>query len=514
MNKLCWQGLDKWISDKKLAKIVKTILPAVDGVILARPSKKCFAFLEFPSPELMQSFLDLSKTSDDFSKKYKLKQAMDSNTVKGKTIDELLLPRACEIREQAEELGPIRDKITPWWSIPYPEQLSKKKLLVEAEFQKFLKEVTTRSRKSNTAIPAWVSPSSAEAGASALRVNEVRPSPVTENYRNKTEFNIGYFDESTVKVGFTNGKMAAGTLKIESARDCSNIGDLAKNFAEQVEAIVVKSGIPVFDTRKNSGVWKQAVIRHSSRSGETMATVFITETQDAGILSQVEALVSELSPHYSTVSLVIQPSRVKILSGSGFITETILGKKYQISPLSFFQVNTLGCEVLYTEVVNLVNADYLLDICCGTGSIGISCSEKVKKVIGIEIVAEAVEDAKKNAEMNAVNAEYRAGKAEDLIKEVTKSIQGQNISAVVDPPRSGLHKSILQCLRTTKGLDHLIYVSCNPVSLFVNLADLCCPETHKIRGPAFVPISIQPVDMFPQTPHIETVVYLKRSTIL
>jgi tRNA (uracil-5-)-methyltransferase len=507
MNKICWQGLDKWISEKKLAKIVKSILPDSHGIVLARPKKKSFAFLEFPNVEMLNSFLELSKGLEEFGKKYKLKQANDQQTIKGKTVEELLLPRPFEIRGKCEELGPIRDKITPWWNLPYNEQLAKKRLAVESEFLKFIKDVTIRARKTGSGLPKWIPNSSAE---SSLYVKEVKPSPQIEEYRNKTEFTIGFFDESTIRVGFTNGKMSAGNLKIESARPCSHINEMAKTFAERIEEIVKKSGIPVFDTRLNSGIWKQATIRHSSRSNETMASIFISETEES---SKIESLLQEIFPFYTTVALVL-PSEVKVLSGPGFINETILGKKYQISPLSFFQVNTLGCEVLYQEVVDLVNGDLLLDVCCGTGSIGISCADKVKKVIGLEIIPEAVNDAIKNAEINGVFAEYKTGKAEDFIKEVTKNLTGENIFAVVDPPRSGLHKSILQCLRTTKGLDHLVYVSCNPVSLFVNLSDLCCPETSKIRGPAFVPISIQPVDMFPQTPHIETVVYLKRSTII
>ena len=242
-----------------------------------------------------------------------------------------------------------------------------------------------------------------------------------------------------------------------------------------------------------------------------MVSIYINEYQDT---EAIELLLSELYPFYSTVVLITLPDKIMVLSGTGYITETILNKKYRISPMSFFQVNTLGCEILYKEVVDLVNGDLLLDICCGTGSIGISCSENVKKVIGIELVPEAVEDAKINANLNGVNAEYKAGRAEDLIKEITRSVQGENIFAVVDPPRNGLHKSILQCLRTTKGLNHLVYVSCNPTTLFQNLLDLSSPEGNKQKGPPFVPISIQPVDMFPQTPHIETVVYLKRSTII
>jgi tRNA (uracil-5-)-methyltransferase len=502
MNKLCWQGLDKWISDKKLAKTIKKIIPEVQGIILSRPNKKSYAFLEFPDLETMNSFMQKVQDSTD-KKKLKFKQAADNLMIKGKTIEELLVPRESRITQTAEELGPIRDKVTPLWNVPYASQLLQKKTVVQNEYNKFLRDLSVRIKKDKSFSPDWL--------LNPPHVLEVKESPSTECYRNKTEFNIGFYSADEVKVGFTNGKMAAGNLKIESPATCTTLTQDAIVFAERLEKIVKTSGINVFDTKTNLGIWKQAVFRSSSRSGETMASVYVNEYED---IPKIEALLSELCPYYTTVALIVIPDKVKILSGPGFISETILNKKYRISPLSFFQVNTLGYEVLYEEVVKLVNGDVLLDICCGTGTIGISCAEKVKKIIGIEIIPEAVEDAKANAALNGVNAQYHAGKAEDLIKEITKELQGENIFGVVDPPRSGLHKSILHALRTAKGLNHLVYVSCNPSTLFTNLLELCCPEANKLRGPAFVPVSIQPVDMFPQTIHIESVVYLKRSTIL
>lgn len=503
MNRLCWQGLDKWVDDKKLAKIVNKLVPDIKGIIMARPNRKSFAFLQFPDSESLSSFLLRAQESEGVKKKYKFKQANENQQLRGKTIEEYLQAKACEITEEPEELGPIRDKITPLWALSYEEQLRQKYVTVQNEYIKFLKEINVRTKKAGTIPPLWMQ--------TPPKVLDVKPSPNVENYRNKTEFSIGYFDAEEVKVGFTNGRMAAGTLRIESPRTCTNIPEQAKDFADRLEEIVKKSQLPAFDSKTNAGIWKQAVFRNSSRSLETMATIYINPTPEQ---EKIETLLQELFPFYTTVVLITLPNTIKILNGPGFITETVLNKKYQVSPLSFFQVNTLGCEVLYKEVVDLVCGDLLLDICCGTGSIGISCSEKVKKIIGIELIAEAVADAKINAELNNIEAEYLVGRAEDLIKNVTKPIQGGNIFAVVDPPRNGLHKTILQCLRTTKGLDHVVYVSCNPVSLFQNLADLCCPEDNKVRGPAFVPISIQPVDMFPQTPHIENVVYLKRTTII
>ena len=503
MNKLCWQGLDKWTTDRKLAKTIQQMIPGVTGIILSRPSRKSFAFIQFPDNESMKLFLQKAEETPNNKRKMKFKEATDNMYIKGKTLEEYLVPRLCEITEEATELGLIRDKITPLCNMPYEDQLALKKNTVEAEYAKFFKDFTARIRKERCVAPIWIN--------EPPKVLDVKPSPVTEAYRNKVEFNIGFFSPTEIKVGFTNGKMAAGTLRIESPTTCTNITQTAMEFAARLEKLVIASNIPVFDTKTNIGIWRQAVFRCSSHTGETMVSIYITACPES---ETIEKLLAELFPFYSNVVLITMPDKVKVLNGPGFITERVLGKQYRISPLSFFQVNTLGCEVLYQEVVDLVDGDILLDICCGTGSIGISCSGKVQKVIGIELIPEAVEDAKINAELNGVTAEFKAGKAEDLIKEVTRPLQGQNIFAVVDPPRNGLHKSILQSLRTTKGLNHLVYVSCNPVTMFQNLVELTLPEGNKQRGPPFVLISVQPVDMFPQTPHIETVAYLKRSTIL
>ena len=113
MNRLCWQGLDKWISDKKLAKTIKKIMPEVEGIVLSRPTRKSYAFLQFPSIETMGSFMQRVQEAPETRKKLKFKQATENITIKGKTIEDLLIPKTCEITEKPSELGPIRDKVTP-----------------------------------------------------------------------------------------------------------------------------------------------------------------------------------------------------------------------------------------------------------------------------------------------------------------------------------------------------------------------------------------------------------------
>ena len=238
------------------------------------------------------------------------------------------------------------------------------------------------------------------------------------------------------------------------------------------------------------------------------------------------------------------------LWGKKCIQEKLLGRTFEISPLSFFQVNTLGAEVLYSIVRNCVQDSkkkrkeneneitIVLDICCGTGTIGICMSDIADLVIGVEICEPAVEDAKRNAELNKVDNTLFVCRAaetelrsllqnEKRIRHVAKSVMPKlfekeenrpiRVIAVVDPPRNGLHSRALRALRKCTLIDDLIYVSCNPSGTLINNAiDLCRPELLNqkdrdyIKGPHFNLTHAYPVDMFPHTKHCEMVMVFER----
>ena len=171
----------------------------------------------------------------------------------------------------------------------------------------------------------------------------------------------------------------------------------------------------------------------------------------------------------------------KLVYGEPNITEKLLGTDFLISPTSFFQVNSAGAEVLYSQIRdmcrrNLDNIEpaieaptheapgvILLDICCGTGTIGITLAKHVKKVIGVEMISEAVEDAKINAKQNGVeNIEFHCAKVEDIIGKIFRGISAADkVVAILDPPRSGLHHSVIHALRSCEQLEHIIYVACD-----------------------------------------------------
>ncbi|KFR08253.1 tRNA (uracil-5-)-methyltransferase A, partial [Opisthocomus hoazin] len=202
------------------------------------------------------------------------------------------------------------------------------------------------------------------------------------------------------------------------------------------------------------------------------------------------------------------------VAGDKYIYEELLGLKFRISPHAFFQVNTQAAEVLYTAIrewAQLSQESTVLDICCGTGTIGISLAKKVKKVIGIELCQEAVQDAKVNAQINELdNIEFHCGKAEDIVPSLINVLAPQNLLTIVDPPRAGLHSKVILAIRRAEHLKKLIYVSCNPRAAMNNFVDLCRAPSNRVKGASFRPVKAMAVDLFPQTRHCELLIFFER----
>lgn len=216
--------------------------------------------------------------------------------------------------------------------------------------------------------------------------------------------------------------------------------------------------------------------------------------------------------------------------GTKFIEEKLGANIYQISPGAFFQVTTAGAEVLYNVVADRIKEvsespedTLMFDVCCGTGTIGLHCLSEgvVGRVIGVDISEPAIEDALANAKRNGFGEDnakdktrFVASRAELVMTKELRRIHDRkqsSIVAVVDPARDGLHPDVIKALRSTKEIQRLVYVSCNPTgSLVKDTALLCCPATKKYRGLPFKPTRAQPVDMFPLTPHCEMVMTFDR----
>jgi 23S rRNA (uracil1939-C5)-methyltransferase len=247
------------------------------------------------------------------------------------------------------------------------------------------------------------------------------------------------------------------------------------------------------------------------KTGEVMVVIVINDKQLPQKTTLIDMLIDKI-PNIKSIFLNINTKNTNIILGeenikiygSDTITDKIGKYIFNISPLSFFQVNPVQTDVLYEKAIEyagLTGVETAFDLYCGIGTISLFLSGKAKKVYGVEIVESAILDARKNAEINNVeNIEFITGEAEKIIPD----LYGKGVKAdvvVVDPPRKGCDQELLDTLVKMQP-DRIVYVSCNPATLARDLSFL--------SGNGFRTVEVQPVDMFPHTAHVETVVLMSR----
>lgn len=564
--------------------------------------------------------------------------------------------------DSASKAKSARDAVTPLAHMPYTEQLEHKKNSI----MQMLKKLTRNARKAcpnGVSLPEWVL-KSRERGGLPCELEGILESPVVHGYRNKCEFSVGYSQQGKPTVGFMLGNFREGVTAVEEPVDCPNVSKIACKYAAILQEFLQHSSLPLWNRFKNTGFWRQLTVREGRSAGKVvdenieanisevllMVQVCSVGLDDAQITSEFERLAQAFaagaaanSPTLPLTAFVVQdhqgisnvapadaPLRsIPISKAEGGlqldttnnfvearIHDCISNLRFSISPTAFFQVNTLAAEKLYSlagEWADLGPDTLLFDICCGTGTIGLTLAHRVGMVIGIEMNASAVQDAHKNAEINGIeNCRFICSKAEDVIgsllkdylnmsekqaqlssalessdkglvtseekdtcstngdkdgetscqepencksendaKELQNQLQGsstpedgnssvkqfKNVVAIVDPPRMGLHPTVIKALRTHAGLRKLVYISCNPESLVANAIELCTPSPDKVekgkkdnRGwrnmssaglarhraksmpvsEPFRPVKAMAVDLFPHTPHCELVMLLER----
>ncbi|KAI8329111.1 S-adenosyl-L-methionine-dependent methyltransferase [Chlamydoabsidia padenii] len=214
----------------------------------------------------------------------------------------------------------------------------------------------------------------------------------------------------------------------------------------------------------------------------------------------------------------IKDQQTEVLIGDGYVYEQLLGQRFRISSQAFFQVNTQATErMLHTCSDWCASTDKkkkkkttLLDLCCGCGSIGITMAHSVDRIIGIEMVPDAIDDARFNARLNNVtNAHYYACKVEEKIGVVTYE-QNENVVAVLDPPRSGVHSSVIRAVRESSQIKKVIFISCDAKQAMQNFISLCRPTSNKYQGTPFKPNRAVTIDLFPHTNHAELMIEFVR----
>lgn len=337
----------------------------------------------------------------------------------------------------------------------------------------------------------------------------VKGSENTWEYRNKMEFTFGDLEKGgELTLGMHMKGKSFGVLTVDKCMIVDE--DFRKVLTVTVEYFR-KQNLPYYRVMKREGYLRHLVVRKASNTGELMVNLVTTTQIDFDLSEYTELLksqtykgklVSVLHTENNSFSDAVVPEKVNILYGRGYIIEELLDLKFKISPFSFFQTNSRGAESLYSIVRDFIgNGDnkVVFDLYCGTGTIGQIAAPNAKKVIGLELIEEAVEAAKENAKLNGLdNCEFIAGDVAETIKQV--KVKPDII--ILDPPRSGVSPKALDYVIKFNAKE-IIYVSCNPKTMVDNL------ETLLVAGYKVEKSKVK--DMFPNTPHAETVVKLTKA---
>jgi 23S rRNA (uracil1939-C5)-methyltransferase len=341
-------------------------------------------------------------------------------------------------------------------------------------------------------------------------------------YRNKMEYSFAtkrwltedeinrdeYVDDNQ----FSAGLHAPGRFdKILNLNECHLQDPVSFRILDFVRGHCIENGIPAFNNRENTGFIRHLVIRNSHFTDDLMVNLvtFEDDSEVAGKLK--DALLAEF-PEITTIvnNVNDQPNPTatgryeNVLHGPGFIVDHIGNHSFKIHANAFFQTNTRQAEKLYSvarEYAELDNGGHLFDLYCGVGTLSLYMADKADKVTGIEIVDVAVENARFNAKENGVkNVEFVLGDMKDTFNATFLEENGMPDCVITDPPRSGMHPDVVKQLSHLE-TDRLVYVSCNPSTMARDLKIL--NEFYRVE-------KVQPVDMFPQTYHIEAVARLTR----
>ncbi|KAJ8551886.1 hypothetical protein K7X08_028329 [Anisodus acutangulus] len=675
------------------AEQVKTAVKELDGKLVGNKNLKVGDVIPRQFERKGNSAMSSLPTNQQGEKQTQAGDGLDSDETEAEdpTGDSVLKGRS------------VRDVVTPLAKMPYADQLEHKK----SSLTQTLKRLTRNARKAcptGVSLPEWIL-KAREIGGLPCNLEGIIESPLINGYRNKCEFSVGYSVLGKPTVGFQLGNFREGVTAVEEPVDCPNVSSIACKYAAIFQDFLQQSKLPIWNRLNNTGFWRQLTVREgrmpgkivevenpNANSSEVMLIVQVSTLtfDDALVSNELQGLAKAFavgafgsSPTLPLTALVLQdhtgisnvapadaPLRVLPFSSgeSGSqqhtdnaiaeakIHDFINGLKFCISPTAFFQVNTLAAEKLYSlagDWASLGPDTLLFDVCCGTGTIGLTLANRVGMVVGIEMNASAVSDAQRNAEINGIkNCRFICGKAEDVMGSVLKeylasppkvdgipdteeknnqensastektdfivnasetdeesdigsengkgmciapdttpiekidstdsiaepektglectngkslsesSADGitesetqlmkscssenlttpvqhfKNVVAIVDPPRAGLHPTVIKLLRTNSRMRRLVYISCNPESLVANAIELCTPspdETEKgnnknnIRwrkmssaslarhrtksmpiSEPFRPVKAMAVDLFPHSPHCELVMLLER----
>lgn len=378
-------------------------------------------------------------------------------------------------------------------------------------------------------------------GIKDIKINEIIGAEQNKGYRNKSQY---FFDGNSgeISCGFFERK----SHKVVNHDNCFIVSGIVNSLKNKFIQFVKENKISIYDESKHAGFLKSTMIRQAFGTNELMLVIIGAAHPGEKLKESLENLpryLMEKVPYLKSIYLAINTAsgnyavgdKIKHLWGSKFIVEKIGGLKFHISPDSFFQINTEQTKVLYNtimEFADLKGSEAVLDLFCGTGTIGLFMAKKTSMIFGIDIVKSAINDATDNAQLNNIkNAEFVSGDAFEILSHysLNNSIKGKDVIEngynnndgndnqsknkshissnidvlVADPPRNGLGEDLVNLI-SDLSIKKIIYVSCNPSTLARDIKSFH-EKGYKVE-------QIQPIDMFPHTEHVECVVLLTNVT--
>lgn len=418
----------------------------------------------------------------------------------------------------------LKNVVAPFWSVPYSEQLSIKDDYVSyviSQYFSILKDNLSKpSRKKEFKIPP------------KPKIKSITPSPVQYQYRSRDTYMVRPgLDGDPKTVGHIVGRPSEQKYICVPPVDILSPSRHIK-VAEMFQHYIRSSQLPACTNFSEGGNWTQLQVR-SNNEGETMALIKIHPQQltqaeieeecqklkeyfDAGpgSICQLSSLYFQASP-FSNASSKLAPYH--LLSGNKYLMEKLSGREFALSPASFFQCNRKTAEIMYDkifETANLSPSTSILDLGCGIGTISVLATPHVRGTVGVDISAEAIQDAKLNARLNGIfTANFTAGSIERKLKSALEWLEGSSdIVAILNPGRCGVEVSAMKLLRDTPQIRRIIYVACQPDHEWVirNVLALIKPQCSSYKSAPLKFKSVIPVDMFPQTTHCELIMRFDR----
>ncbi len=343
-------------------------------------------------------------------------------------------------------------------------------------------------------------------GLKGVKINKVVSNDRQNRYRNKAQLPCRN-TENGVEFGF----YASHSHRIIPCGDCLLQPESFKTVMDITKEFMQKTAQTAYDEKTGKGKLRHLYIRYAEMTGELMVCYVV----NGNGLKREDELIAELKKNLPELKSVIFNSnrentnvitglKNRTAYGSDHITDILCGKKFKLSPLSFYQVNRAQAEKLYTIAKNyadLKGGEVLLDLYCGTGTIGLTMAEGCRELIGVEIIEDAVKDAEVNAEINGVkNARFICSTAESAAKRLKDEGVKPDV-IVVDPPRKGLESGVIETI-TEMNPEKVVYISCDPETLARDLK-LFDEKNYSVK-------ELTPVDLFSRTAHVETVCLISR----